>query len=309
VKAITNDEISEEFTISKYLRENKGALLDFYDKMINLIESKQEDDKIYMNLLEETKIIKIKDNYSRRKDILNKIFNDNDNELYDLFHVYILWLICDFKYFPEKDDECNIPIYIIYKYINEFYEKYKKDKDLLNYQRILLFYSNLIYFIRIGDIEKYKKTDLKYIKVKNVHKNSVFGLSFKFLENFIDNLNSKTELFYPFLLLDNGLFYHNDKFSYGFDFESCAQIKDNLRNLIPEVFFIYKKDSLNEEKEFNYKGMKTVFLNKLTVLNNYEGNPKNEDLNTKVVKHYAMRASKFLMKNILDMINFYINKK
>lgn len=31
--------------------------------------------------------------------------------------------------------------------------------------------------------------------------------------------------------------------------------------------------------------MKTVFLNKFIVLNNYEGNPQNEDLNTKIVKH------------------------
>ena len=307
VKAITKDEISDEFTIANYLRENKGILFDFYDKLANLIESKQEDAKKYMTLLKETKITKIKDNYSRRKDILNKIFNDN--ELYDLFHVYILWLICDAKYFPKKGDECHIPIGIIYKYINEFYEKYKKDKELLNYQRILLFYSNSIYFFRVGNVEKYKKTELEYIKVKNVHKNSVFGLSFKFLENFIDNLNSKSELFYPLLLLDNGLFYHNDKYSYGFGFESCDQVKDLYRNLIPEVFFVYRKNSLNEEIEFNYKGMKTVFLNKIIVLNNYGGSPKNEDLNIIIVKHYAMRTSKFFILECFGYDKFLYQQK
>jgi hypothetical protein len=65
---------------------------------------------------------------------------------------------------------------------------------------------------------------LEYIKVNNVHKNSLFGLSFKFLEDFIDNLNVKSELFYPLLLLDNGLFYHNDKYSYGFGLESCDKV-------------------------------------------------------------------------------------
>jgi hypothetical protein len=127
VKAITSDEISEEFIIVNFLRENKGILWDFYHKLTNLIETNQEDVKIYMNLLAETEIKRIKDNFSRRKDILEKVFNDN--ELYDLFHIYILWFICDVKYFPEKGEECNIPIDIIYKYINEFYEKYKKDKD------------------------------------------------------------------------------------------------------------------------------------------------------------------------------------
>ena len=307
MKAITNDEISEEFGIVKFLRENKRILLGFYNKLKNLIETKQEDVEIYMNLLGETEITRIKDNFSRRKEVLKEVFEDN--ELYDLFHIYILWFICDVKYFPEKGEECDIPIDIIYKYINEFYEKYKKDDKLLNYQRILLFYSNSIYFIRIGDIEKYKKTELEYINVKDIKKNSVFGLSFKFLDDFIDNLNSKSELFYPLLLLDNGLFYYNDKSSYGFDFESCENVKNHLRDLIPDVFFVYKIDSINEEKGFNYKGMKTIFLNKLTVLNNYEGNPKNEDLNTKIVNHYAMRTSKLFIHECFGHNKFLYQQK
>ena len=80
--------------------------------MTNLIENKQEDFEIYMNLLTQTEITRIKDNYSRSKYILDKVFNDN--ELYDLFHIYILSFICDIKYFPEKGDEFNIPIDIIY---------------------------------------------------------------------------------------------------------------------------------------------------------------------------------------------------
>ena len=307
VKAITNDEISEEFTIVNFLREKKGVLLDFYNKMTYLIETKQENVEIYKTLLAEIEISRIKDNFSRRKDILEKVFKDN--ELYDLFHIYILWFICEVKYFPKQDEECNIPIDIIYKYINEFYEKYKKDQDLLNYQRILLFYSNSIFFIRIGDVEKYKKTELEYIKVNKAQKNSVFGVSFKFLEDFIDNLNSKSELFYPLLLLDNGLFYHNEKPSYGFDFESCDKVKNHLRNLIPDVFFVYKIDSINEEKGFNYNEMKTVFLNKLTVLNNYKGNPKNEDSNTKIVKHYAMRISKLFMHECFRDNKFLYQQK
>ena len=307
VKAITSDEISEEFSIVNILREKKVILLDFYSKLTDLIESKQKDIEIYMNLLAETELTRIKENFSRRKDILEKAFNDS--EIYDLFHIYILWFICDIKYFPEEGEECNIPIDIIYKYIKEFYEKYKKDKALLNYQRILLFYSNSIYFIRIGNVEKYKETELEYINVKNVHKNSVFGLSFKFLEDFIDNLNSKSELFYPLLLLDNGLFYHNDKSSYGFDFESCSMVKIHLRDLIPDVFFVYKIDTLNEEKGFNYKGMKTIFLNKLTVLNNYKGNPQNEDLNTKIIKHYAMRTSKLFIHECFGHNKFLYQQK
>lgn len=66
------------------------------------------------------------------------------------------------------------------------------------------------------------------------------SLDFKFLEDFVDNLNSKSELLYPLLLFDNGLFYHNDKSSYGFDFESCVKVKNHLRDLILYVFFFIK---------------------------------------------------------------------
>ena len=42
---------------------------------------------------------------------------------------------------------------------------------------------------------------------------------------------------------------------------------------------------LNEENEFNYKEMKTVFLNKKTVFKDYQSNPQKEDSNSKIVKH------------------------
>ena len=51
VKAITSDEISEEFIIVNFLRENKGVLWDFYHKLTNLIETNQENAEIYIKLL------------------------------------------------------------------------------------------------------------------------------------------------------------------------------------------------------------------------------------------------------------------
>ena len=41
--------------------------------------------------------------------------------------------------------------------------------------------------------------------------------------------------------------------------------------------------------------MSTIFINKLTVLDNYEGDPQSKDSNIKVVKHYAMKTSKVIM--------------
>ena len=340
VKVISNEEFTEEFTLIKYLKEKKFILKNFYEGLEKLIEQNYEDIEIYTEYIAQIDLERIENNFSTRKDILNKAFNDN--ELFDLFYMYILWYICDLKYFPnekneknqknkeikekkeneeeekkeneeeEKKEEIiyyNLSIIIVFKYIKEFYEKYKKDKDLLNYQKILLFYSNVIFFIRMDNEKKYNECKLEYVNAKNIHKNSVFGLSFKFLEDFINNLNSKSYLFYPLLLLDSGLYYKGEKPTYGFDFQSCDNVKEHLRDLLPDVFFTYQLDSIDNEKGFNYKGMKIVFLNRATVLNNYKGNPQEEDSNIKTVKHYAMRSSKLFMHECFGHNKFIYEQK
>ena len=75
-----------------------------------LIKGIIQDEEIYKTLVAQIDLKRIENNFSKRKDVLKKAFDDE--ELYDLY----------------------------YKYIKEFYEKYKNDKDLLTYQRILLSY-------------------------------------------------------------------------------------------------------------------------------------------------------------------------
>ena len=75
-----------------------------------LIKGIIQDEKIYKTLIAQIDLKRIENNFSKRKDVLKKAFDDE--ELYDLY----------------------------YKYIKEFYEKNKNDKDLLTYQRILLSY-------------------------------------------------------------------------------------------------------------------------------------------------------------------------
>ena len=325
VKAISKEEITEEISMVKYLKENKNEIKNFFGKLENLIKQNQDDMVLYMTLAAQTELKIIRNNFSTRKDILKNEFKDN--EIYDLFYKYILWLECNIKYFPNEEETrefeefiCNLPIDVIFDYITKFYEKYKNDKNLLNYQRILLFYSNVIFFLNMDSEKDYNDCKLEYVNRKDIEPNSVFGLSFKFLEDFIDNLNSKSDIFYPLLLLDSGLYYFNEKTVYGFDFQSCDNIKQHLKELLPDVFFVYKRDDTDEIKGFNYKGLRTVFLNQSTILKDYEGNPW-KDLNQKNAKKYAIRASKCLMhesfghnkllyqqKNVIESPRHFYNK-
>ena len=210
----------------------------------------------------------------------------------------------------EEETICNYSISEIFENVTKFYETYENDDELSNYQKVLLFCSNSIYYILLNDKAAYKNSGLNYIKFKNIKNNSVFGRCFQFLKDFINNLNNNSEIFYPLLLLDCGLYIHFNDPTYGFDFEKCEIIKEHLLDLLPEAFFIYeKKELLGEEKGFNFKGFKTIFLNKSTVLENYQGNPIEEDNNIKAVKHYATRSSKFFMHESFGHIKFIYQKK
>ena len=345
IKAINLEE--NELLIVNVLKKNKSILIEFLNNIEKLIKKKEENEEEYKQLCQKVPLEKNIINFSQDKELLKKEFDNED--LYHLIYIYMLWLVFSAIFFPDdnnksnennidndndnnnraenKDDSkdenesfsdeyvFNYTIFEVFENITQFYEKYKKDSKLLIYQKVLLLCSNIIYFIRLNNINEYNNSKLDYIKTEELNKNSVFGLCFQFLRDFVTNLNSKSEIFYPLLLLDSGLYYNGRNSTYGFDFQSCENIKNHLTDLIPEVFFIFeKKYLLQEEKGFTYKGYKIIFLNKLAILNNYHGKPLEKDKNEREAKHYATRTSKFflyinLMKGLLLRGIFLIRTK
>ena len=52
--------------------------------------------------------------------------------------------------------------------------------------------------------------------------------------------------------------------------ETCEKLKSHLRELLPDIFFIYEKkvELLNKEGGFNYKGCGIMFINRGLALKN-----------------------------------------
>ncbi len=157
------------------------------------------------------------------------------------------------------------------EYLNKFYYTYLEDKDLLPYQKVLLFYSNSVYFVIIQNTKIYESKELRLIKCKNCKEKSVYGLSLKFIKEFIHKLKSNSALFYRLLLLNNGDYYYQNKSTYGFDTQNYDNIKYHLNDLIPEAFFEIKDgfseiSSYSYDYGFNYEGLGIVFLNRDALL-------------------------------------------
>ena len=175
---------------------------------------------------------------------------------------------------------------------------------------------------------------LRYIKYEDIKEKSVYYLAFNFINEFIQKLNSKSLLFYPLLLIDNGINYFGDDSTnnndtvYGFGMDTLNNIKIHLNDLIPEAFFEYEDNNneINAENGFNYKGYGAIFLNKARLLKGYNKSPelyeyKNDEEKIES-KSYAVKISKTLKhesfcynnyiydspKGIQSPIKFFNNK-
>ena len=314
----------EDCSFISKLKNSKYLLEDFHNKLNELCKNSDNNINHYKELISNYEIDIIQINFAQKTSKLKEEFKNNED--YYLMYLYYLWYILFLCYIKNKD----FPIEINYmiKYLNIFYNKYLEDADLLYYQKVLLFYSNSTYFVYLQDIKIYEEKKLNYVKKKDIKPNSVYGLSYHFIKEIINKINSKSLLFYPLLLLNNGIYYYNEEPIYGFDMISIDTLKNHLNDLIPEIFFEIEEDinTLNFDNGFNFKGLSVIFLNKKSLLKNYEKDPKefeynniieekkNKSLGLKVAKtliHESFAHNKYLYDsptNIDSPLRFFCNR-
>ena len=295
--------IKEEFSIIKNINNYKDNLEKFYSEIKNLYNQKDNDIDKYLLIVKKSGISKVEINFTQKKSVLKKEFQTEGD--YYLMYIYLLWYIIGPYFTNDKDkdkDKDKLTIINILDCAERAYMDYLNDKELELYEKIMLIYSNMIFLLTFKNINDYNDSKLKYIKRKDIKPKSVFGISFYFMKNFIEKLTPQSYLFYPLLLIDSGIYKTKEQKSlYGFNMESCENLKQHLLELIPDVFFVYERkiNLLEEEGGFNFKGYSVVFINKLLALNKYEKNPilyeyKNIE-EERTNKHYGMRVGKTMM--------------
>ena len=303
----------EDFSVIKKIKSYKEKLEKFYFEVKSLNKQKEANVDKYISLTKNLKLEYIKMNFSQKKLVLKNEIQDEQD--YKLMYMYLLWLVIG-SYYPKKKEEEHISITDLFNLVENIYLEYLNDKELMLHKKIMLIYSHVFFLLTFKNMNEYKKSDLKYVKKKDIKSKSVFGICFKFLSEFIDGITPKSYLFYPFLLLDSGIYEDKDKIPiYGFNMETCEKLKSHLRELLPDVFFIYDKkvESLNKEGGFNFKGCGIVFINRGLALKEFEGNPiltEYKDFNEEsLLKHYGMRISKVMMQEIFCHNKFIFDQK
>ena len=306
--------IEEKFNIINKMKDQKQELENLYNNLKVMINQNIKDKNEYSKFFNNYNIKEYVMDFSQNNIILGNEFKTNED--YYLMFLYLVWHAIKNSYLNEKY-ECRISIDDIFNVMNEIYNKYLNDKDLLIYEKILLLYSEVSFLLEKNDIKEYKSAELSLIKRKYIKNNSIYNFSFDFLKEFITKLNEKSYLFLSLLMLDCGTYYFNEdnEFIYGYNRESCDAIKNHLNDLIPDVFFEYseKENESKDERCSNYKSFRIIFLNRSVNLKNLKKDPVADifenDYEKKLFKHYGMLVSKSLMHELFLNKEILLDKK
>ena len=313
IKIIKNEEIIDWYS---KINLQKDQLVKFYGEFTNLVKNQVKNKDTFKELYKRYSIKPYEVFFSRSKSELNKQFKTEDD--FQLIHLYLLWHFIDSAV---RSQNIEIPIKDLYDEIEYLYQLYLKEKDLYLYEKAMLFYSHVSFFFEKNNIAKYKSSNLKFIiKRRDIKDNSIYGLSFSFLKNFINGLKAESYLFFPLLMLDSGIYYNNDDMNdkhnniYGYNRESCDIIKSHLEELIPELFFEYddEENDVYKEHGINFKGYHVIFLNRKIILKNFNKDPSNyayqNGVEEKLFKHYSVRVSKTMMHESFARDKIIFNK-
>ena len=220
-------------------------------------------------------------------------------ELNQTEYIDFIYKIVFYSYLNrELDEKKNITfseIKDLMDKLNKAYNKISNDNSIEIYEKILI-------FINIYHSKYFKHNNkIKYFNINNAEKDSPLICSKEFLCEFIEGLDYESNFYYPLLLIDGGLFNYKYKYdfwfrTFGANMNTIEDIKNHLRNLIPNIV-IYSKEFKNESIDDYGYVMPQVGI--ITINKNYFGkNCDKKEPNEKIRKHQAFILSRIFLHGI-----------
>ena len=213
----------------------------------NLFKEKINDDKLVDLFLLKLNIPKsIASNHYDKVEYFEFISNCS---LYYIFY-YLKDKIKDSKDFAS-----------IFKYFNDFKKKIKNYSFLNNYNKGIVIMEFSYWMKNSNNIDKFKNVKFDYFVRNNCGKHSILKSALLFLENFIEIMDDKNPFLEPLIFIDSGNYIYNNDNAYGYGLISKELLKSHLKNIIPEVIFVYNDINATEDIAFSNKANGAVELN------------------------------------------------
>ena len=272
---------------------NTNLLKNFLDDLNNFID--KEDEKI---ILDETSVIqkykKLKDEELIRlnlsKEELLKLFNKNE-----YFNIYYLKRLGNIIYIKKKKNLLYIKGLI--SYLEDIKTIISNDNSLKIYQKVFIleFYCSML---EKYDFQLMKTMKIKYYIMDNVEKYSVFYYILNFFNEFINQLNESSYLFFPLLELNSGVgFYHQDKV-YCFNMININILKKHLKEIIPEVIISFSLNVNQIALTQKYNGMISFNTQKIGIKEENLDFFMKKSIDIHQTKNYAIKLIRYFFHEI-----------
>ena len=306
-------EEEEELNFEKEYKEHYQKVEEVYSILIDVIEKND------INII--TKFIDIFDEneddlksvivkkYSYGKKILEEELN---KEYYIDFIFKILFFIIINERIKKNREEFSVEVLKdIYKRLLENKSYICNDKDLKIYEKIFLLMD--IYLTDVLLEDDYK---IHYFHKNKIEKGSPLDLAFNFLNEFIEELDYDSYLYYPLISIDGGNFYYKYKKNenknsiniisiFGFNMLSLEKTKEHLKNMIPNVILSSKYLSENLEAISNPTNGNTI----INISKFKDIKIDKKELNENQRKHNAFILSKTLIHELFGHKKSSYSKK
>ena len=203
--------------------------------------------------------------FQKTTEHLNKIFDDNKIDYFTLFLNYFKFLYV----FGNKDDyQNNRTVCICYlREIENIFEDMKDNNNISMNEKIRAL--NALFFTngKLENIDDLKKLNIKYYYSSKISNNSILDKVYKFLNNYIEEINEESIVYETLLYLNGGYGFYNQEKVYTYDLTNLDMVKEHLRGILPQILiFCYME---NDEIALTTPEFNGIVINEYHLLKKY----------------------------------------
>ena len=258
----------EESNLKKIM-DNKEKYVKFYDELDTLHCLKGDPYRAKLNeICEKYSDLPTYDfiKFNKTNEYLTKFIEENKSFSLDVFFGYFLYLYFKGNLFDYINEKTLIHCNFIFQ-ITQVFDEIKEKKGIPMNEKIIALNALFLTNGKLNSVTDISNLNFKCYFRSEIFENSILDKVYKFLDNYIDELNEKSIVYENLLFLDGGYGYYNKEKVYTYDLTNLATLKSHLKELIPKILIFCYMD--NNEVAFTAPEFCGIVINEKFILQNY----------------------------------------